>query len=79
MSQIIRPVMPSGRTRKVSGSGIATMSDSSIALKPVMDEPSKPMPSSRAPSTSLDRDREALEMPLEIGEPEQDVVDSAVP
>ena len=28
------------------------MSDSSIALKPVIDEPSKPMPSSRAPSTS---------------------------
>ena len=29
------------------------MSDSSIALKPVIDEPSKPMPSSSAPSTSL--------------------------
>ena len=28
------------------------MSDSSIALKPVTDEPSKPMPSSSAPSTS---------------------------
>jgi hypothetical protein len=53
MSQIIRPVSPSGRMRKVAGSGIATMSDSSIALKPVIDEPSKPMPSSSAPSTSL--------------------------
>src|SRR6478735_2298766 len=53
MSQIIRPVRPSGRTRKVAGSGIATMSDSSIALKPVIDEPSKPMPSSSAPSSSL--------------------------
>ena len=29
------------------------MSDSSIALKPVIDEPSKPIPSSSAPSTSL--------------------------
>src|SRR5215475_3330718 len=38
---------------KVSGSGIATMSDSSIALKPVIDEPSKPMPSSSAASISL--------------------------
>jgi hypothetical protein len=36
----------------VSGSGIAIMSDSSIALKPVIDEPSKPMPSSSAPSSS---------------------------
>jgi hypothetical protein len=37
----------------VDGSGIATMSDSSIALKPVIDEPSKPIPSSSAPSSSL--------------------------
>ena len=37
---------------KVAGSGIATMSDSSIALKPVIDEPSKPIPSSSAPSIS---------------------------
>ena len=29
------------------------MSDSSIALKPVIDEPSKPIPSSSAPSSSL--------------------------
>ncbi len=36
----------------VSGSGIATMSLSSIRLKPVIDEPSKPMPSSRASSSS---------------------------
>ena len=39
--------------RNVAGSGIATMSDSSIALKPVIDEPSKPMPSSSAPCSSL--------------------------
>ena len=34
-----------GMTWNVEGSGIATMSDSSIALKPVIDEPSKPIPS----------------------------------
>src|SRR5204862_475494 len=57
MSQIMRAtfVSPSfhGISWKVSGSGIATMSDSSIALKPVIDEPSKPMPSSSASSISL--------------------------
>src|SRR2546430_4976537 len=42
-----------GISRNVDGSGIATMSDSSIALKPVIDDPSKPMPSSSAPSASL--------------------------
>jgi hypothetical protein len=41
-----------GRIRNVSGSGIAIMSDSSIRLKPVMDEPSKPIPSSSAPASS---------------------------
>src|SRR5215475_16201962 len=56
MSQIRRPTLPSpsrwGIRRHVSGSGIATMSDSSIALNPVIEEPSKPMPSSSAPSSS---------------------------
>jgi hypothetical protein len=57
-SQIMRATIersPSlrGISWKVSGSGIATMSDSSIALKPVIDEPSKPMPSSSASCTSL--------------------------
>ena len=37
---------------KLAGSGIATMSDSSIALKPVIDEPSKPIPSFSASSIS---------------------------
>src|SRR5918999_2419807 len=41
-----------GSTLKVEGSGIAIMSDSSIALKPVIDEPSKPMPPSKASSSS---------------------------
>src|SRR5580765_8095701 len=57
MSQIIRPTLVSPSRHGISwyvfGSGIATMSDSSIALKPVIDEPSKPIPSSRAPSISL--------------------------
>ena len=55
-SQISRPTLRSpsrdGISWNVAGSGIATMSDSSIALKPVIDEPSKPMPSSSAPSSS---------------------------
>ena len=41
-----------GRTANVSGSGIAIMSDSSIRLKPVIEEPSKPIPSVSAPSSS---------------------------
>ena len=41
-----------GSTANVVGSGIAIMSDSSIALKPVIDEPSKPIPPSKASSSS---------------------------
>jgi len=41
-----------GKTAKVERSGWAIMSDSSIALKPVIDEPSKPMPPSKASSSS---------------------------
>src|SRR5918992_828293 len=54
MSQIIRATWwsPFGMSWNVDGSGIATMSDSSIALNPEIEEPSKPMPSSRAPSSS---------------------------
>ena len=43
-----------GRLRNVLASGIAIMSDSSIALKPVMDEPSKPIPPSNASSRSAE-------------------------
>src|SRR4051794_32937456 len=43
-----------GRTAKVDGSGIAIMSDSSMALKPVIEEPSKPMPFSNASSSSAE-------------------------
>jgi hypothetical protein len=56
MSQIMRatavPLSADGMSANVLGSGMATMSDSSIGLKPVMDEPSNPIPSSRAPSSS---------------------------
>src|SRR5688500_4002227 len=41
-----------GRIAKVDGSGMAIMSDSSMALKPVMEEPSKPIPPSNASSSS---------------------------
>src|SRR5919106_1529592 len=41
-----------GRTANVAGSGMAIMSDSSIALKPVIDEPSNPIPPSKASSSS---------------------------
>jgi hypothetical protein len=41
-----------GIVRYVVGSGSATMSDSSIALNPVTDEPSKPMPRSSVPGSS---------------------------
>src|SRR4051794_24118495 len=40
-----------GRTANVLGSGIAIMSDSSIALKPVIEEPSKHIPPSKASSS----------------------------
>ena len=44
---------PPGQDRRTStGSGIAIMSDSSIGLKPVIDDPSKPMPPSNASSSS---------------------------
>ena len=41
-----------GITWKVAGSGMATMSDSWMRLKPSIEEPSKPIPSANAPSSS---------------------------
>ena len=56
MSQIMRATDRSpdvhGSTRNDVGSGIAIMSDSSIALNPVTDEPSKPIPCMTASSSS---------------------------
>ena len=51
------PKMTSGvlgvpSTWKVDGSGLATVSDSDTRANPSIDEPSKPMPSSKAPSSS---------------------------
>ena len=42
-----------GSIANVLGSGIAIMSDSSIGLKPVIEEPSKPIPPSNASSSSV--------------------------
>src|SRR5680860_425856 len=56
MSQNIRATARSrgryGRIAKVLGSGTATTSDSSMALKPVIEDPSKPIPCSSALRTS---------------------------
>ena len=57
MSQNIRALSPlpppsNGKTWKVVGSGMATMSDSWIRAKPSIAEPSKPIPSSNAASSS---------------------------
>ena len=41
-----------GSRSKVVGSGTASMSDSSIGLKPVIEDPSKPIPPSKASSSS---------------------------
>ena len=81
-SQNMRPTPCSsgrhGSTANVLGSGIAIMSDSSIALKPVIEEPSKPMPASNASSSSADVDRERLQLPEDVREPEADEADLAL-
>ena len=67
MSQNIRatPASPGrhGSTQNVLGSGWAIMSDSSIALKPVIEDPSKPMPPSNASSSSVTLIENALSCP----------------
>ncbi len=52
-----------GRIANVAGSGTAIMSDSSIALKPVIEEPSKPMPPSNASASSVLLMLKALRLP----------------
>src|SRR5581483_822753 len=42
-----------GRIENVLGSGIAIMSDSSIGLKPVIEDPSNPIPPSNASASSV--------------------------
>jgi len=82
-SQIIRPDLRPRRSARSASAG--TSWDPGIAnhvrpprspLKPVIDEPSKPIPSFRAPSISLGCHGKALEMPLEIREPQQQVLDA---
>ena len=67
MSQNIRAdallVGPPGQHAKVLGSGMAIMSDSSIALKPVIEEPSKPIPPSNASASSVMLIENALSWP----------------
>src|SRR5437763_2156863 len=67
MSQNIRATPCSagrhGSTANVSGSGIAIMSDSSIGLKPVIEEPSKPIPPSNASASSVALIENALSWP----------------
>ena len=67
MSQNIRatPASPGrqGSGSKVDGSGIAIMSDSSIALKPVIEEPSKPIPPSNASASSVTLIEKAFSWP----------------
>src|SRR6266540_2553529 len=55
MSQNIRATWASdfhGMTWNVVGSGMATMSDSWMRANPSMEDPSNPMPSDSAPSSS---------------------------
>ncbi len=66
-----------GIRAKVEGSGIAIMSDSSIGLKPVIEEPSKPMPPSKASSSSAALIEKLFSWPEHVGEPEADEADVA--
>src|ERR1700759_4394131 len=67
MSQNIRATPCSagrhGSTLNVSGSGIAIMSDSSIGLKPVIEDPSNPIPPSNASDSSVALIENALSWP----------------
>ena len=57
MSQNMRATACSvchGMIWNVAGSGTAIMSDSWMRLKPSIDEPSNPIPSRNAPSSSCD-------------------------
>ena len=51
------------------------MSDSSIRLKPVIDEPSKPMPSVERALELVLADGEALQLAEDVGEPQPDELD----
>ena len=68
MSQNIRALSPdappsNGKTWKVDGSGIATMSDSKTRANPSIADPSKAMPSSNADSNSAGATETLLSVP----------------
>ena len=75
-----RPRPPGARagSRRSTASGMAIMSDSSIALKPVIDEPSKPIPPSKASSSSWALIEKLFSWPEDVGEPEPHEADVAV-
>jgi hypothetical protein len=78
-SQNIRPTPASsgrqGSTVKVEASGWAIMSDSSMALKPVIDEAVEPHPALEGILQLGRVDREGLELAQDVGEPEADEAD----
>ena len=67
MSQNMRatpgPSPRQGSSAKVDGSGLASMSDSCTRAKPSMAEPSKPMPSLKADSSSAGATETLLSIP----------------
>ena len=82
MSQNIRAVPGDsarhGRIWNVDGSGLASMSDSWTRVKPSIAEPSKPMPSANAPSSSAGATATDLRKPEHVGEPQPDESDVAL-
>ena len=52
------------------------MSDSWIRLKPSIEEPSKPMPSANAPSSSCEVMVNDFRKPEDVGEPQADEADA---
>ena len=81
MSQNIRATGASvlhGMIWNVEGSGTATMSDSWIRLNPSIEEPSKPMPSANAPSSSCDVIVNDFRKPEDVGEPQAHEPDAAL-
>ena len=81
-SQNIRPTPCSsgrhGSTANVLGSGIAIMSDSSIALKPVIEDAVEAHPRLERVVELGRVDRERLQLAEDVGEPEADEADVAL-
>ena len=81
MSQKIRASgalgSPQGSNSNVSGSGIASTSDSCTRENPSIDEPSNDIPSLERVVEFGRRDREALQRAQHVGEPEPDQAHAA--